>query len=931
MNTSALGLAFLDQSGDPASWAFFGETLDAAGVGVAVWDAEDRYVFFNQAYVRTGPELNTQLKLGMPFETHLRDGIRRGLLPEAVRDPDAWLADRLARHRDPGAPFEQMTGPGRWYRITERRTQTGGTVGVWVDITDVKRREERLRQSEYRFREFAQSFGNRVWETDAEDRFTYNFGELAHGLPLQALMGRKRWELPGVNPEDFRDYRRLIAQRKPVRGFRYRWRDTDGSDHWFELHGRPSYRDGNFIGYRGVSREVTEQVLAEQAARSAREQLAMAVDNLSENLLLCDPDDRIVVANRAFKRFNRAVADIARPGATYTDFVKAGLARGLFPEAVGREQAWLAEILARRRGNGGSFEVRRNDHRWLLVNEQPLENGWTITVASDITERKLAEEALRESELRAAQAHARLVDAIESMPAGFQLFDADEQLVLANSTYSQWFPEEAHLVDAKAGLEAFVHHAVAAAVNQAVEADGAAADPAGADKTAEIDRRVDDALARIRAATAEPTEIRCPSGRWLQEIDYKMSDGGIIRVIIDITELKQNADQLRAAQKVEAIGQLAGGIAHDFNNILQIIAGFTQLALKDQPPNTTAGGYLETALRAVDRARNLVSQILTFSRRRQVEKKVVSLTPVVTEALEMMRSTLPSTVRIVTALEADKATVLADDTQIQQVLVNLCTNAARAMDEQGGTMTVDLVPAQLTDRLSVSDGALPPGSYFRLSVADTGPGIAADALERIFDPFYTTQEMGHGSGLGLAMVQGIVADHGGGVTVETALGEGSRFSVYLPDAGEPSTGVAPPEQTTVNARRRVLFVDDEPELAMLGQFLLTRAGLEVTTATSGSAALETFREQDGNFDLVITDQTMPGLTGDALARTLLDMNPSLPIILCTGYSETIDETSAKALGIRTLLMKPVAGETLVRESLDLLGLPQGESQDDPDI
>lgn len=383
-------------------------------------------------------------------------------------------------------------------------------------------------------------------------------------------------------------------------------------------------------------------------------------------------------------------------------------------------------------------------------------------------------------------------------------------------------------------------------------------------------------------------------------------------VLLDITgRRKAEADkqrlelQLRQSQKLEAIGTLAGGIAHDFNNILSPIIGFTEMALADIPQTSQMADNLEEVLKAANRARELVKQILFVSRYvPEQQRKSVDLSSVVGEALKFLRALLPTTVEIRQDLE--KGVVLADATQIHRVLMNLCTNAAQAMNDRGvldvRLSRVDLSKRDLAD-CSIVD--IKPGAHLQLSISDTGSGMDTATMERIFDPYFTTKEVGKGNGLGLAVVRGIVKKHEGAITVRSQPGKGTTFCVYLPlmeatvDANEDDDGSPP------TGNERVLLVDDERIVAEMGKAVLNHLGYMVTTETDSLRALEIFRSRPDEFDLVITDYTMPHLTGMDLSREIRLIRPNLPIIICTGYSQEVTAESASRLGVE-IVMKPFA-------------------------
>jgi PAS domain S-box-containing protein len=402
----------------------------------------------------------------------------------------------------------------------------------------------------------------------------------------------------------------------------------------------------------------------------------------------------------------------------------------------------------------------------------------------------------------------------------------------------------------------------------------------------------------------------------------------------DITEHKRVEEALtkserhfRQSSRMEAIGTLAGGIAHDFNNILTAILGYTELALATVPKDSRTQRNLQEVLTAGHRAKHLVQQILTFSRQSGPGKKSLPLHTIVREALKLLRATIPSTITIQQTIATD-AIILAEPTQIHQVLINLCTNAEYAMREEGGVLQLILEDVEVTEALAQTLTGLPVGPYVRLTVRDTGTGMSPEILERMFDPFFTTKPIGEGSGMGLAVVHGIVTAHGGTICVDSRLGHGTKVEVYLPRAQAPAWDHLMDQGPIPVGRETILFVDDEETIVRLGQELLTSLGYTVEVETRSPEALAKFKQDPHRFDLVITDQTMPSMTGEALSRELLRIRPDLPIILCTGFSHIMSAEKAKALGIKAYLMKPLAIRDLapiVRHVLDKAPSPLAET------
>jgi PAS domain S-box-containing protein len=372
----------------------------------------------------------------------------------------------------------------------------------------------------------------------------------------------------------------------------------------------------------------------------------------------------------------------------------------------------------------------------------------------------------------------------------------------------------------------------------------------------------------------------------------------------------QKEERLHHARKMEAIGTMAGGIAHDFNNILTAILGYTELTLLHTPRGSSAQQNLQHVLTAGKRAKDLVQQILTFSRKSERERQPVHLHLVVREALKLLRASLPTTITIHQDIAEDVGTILADSTQIHQVMMNLGANAEYAMRETGGILAVRLDAVEVDDAFTTRHPALYPKPHVRLTMRDTGYGMAPEVMGRVFEPFFTTKGVGQGTGMGLAVVHGIVTSHNGTITVQSSPGVGTTFEIYFPLIDTMTEGKASPEEPIPTGKGSILFVDDEDALALLGRQMLAHIGYDVVAKTSSIEALETFRTAPHRFDLVITDQTMPHMTGEALARELRRIRPDLPIILCTGFSHTIDAEKAETQGIDAFLMKPLMAHDL---------------------
>jgi PAS domain S-box-containing protein len=401
---------------------------------------------------------------------------------------------------------------------------------------------------------------------------------------------------------------------------------------------------------------------------------------------------------------------------------------------------------------------------------------------------------------------------------------------------------------------------------------------------------------------------------------------GATVVVHDITEQNQAEEekknleyQLQQAQKMEAIGTLAGGIAHDFNNILSVIIGYTELILMNANVDAEVRENLKEIFSASKHARDMVKQILAFSRQNKQERKPIQVAHIAKEAIKMLRASLPATISIQQHIEKDTGVIEADPTQIHQVLMNLCTNAAHAINEKDGVLEISLCNVELDQKAAADIPDLEARSYLKLSVKDSGEGIHPDARQQIFNPYFTTKEKGKGTGLGLAVVQGIVKSCDGAVTVESEVGKGTAFHVYLPTIKRKLTAENEISTPLPMGSERILFIDDEQPLVEIGKLMLERLGYSVATRTSSIEALELFKADSDRFDLVITDIVMPNMSGDKLAEKIMDIRADIPIVLCTGYSEKFTRRNASEMGIQTLLMKPLVMRdlaTVVRQAIE---------------
>ncbi len=520
-----------------------------------------------------------------------------------------------------------------------------------------------------------------------------------------------------------------------------------------------------------------------------------------------------------------------------------------------------------------------------------------VSLGSETLQKQMVAEALRQKE----ESLARLATAVEQADEDVIITDTSGTIVYVNPSFTRitgYAPEEA--IGRHTGILQSGKH------DEAFYKGMWDTLRSGSTWKGRLTNRRKDGRLILQACSVTP--FRDPSG----------SVSGYVAVNRDITREVQIEARIAQTQKLEAIGTLAGGIAHDFNNILMAILGYSGLALSEVPPGSPLRDKLHSIYVAGNRAAELTRQILAFSRPTLQIQKIVQVRPIAREVMKLMRASLPSTIEIRESFSSESS-VLAEPAQIHQVLMNLCTNAGLAMRENGGVLDVGLSDACLdVDTLQPFQGTV-PGRYIVMTVRDTGVGMEREVLDRIFDPFFTTRPTGEGTGMGLSVVHGIVRSHGGFITVRSEPGKGSEFSVHLPvvtaeEEDGPESDLAPPR-----GNERILFVDDEETLVRMGKEMLEALGYRVTAVADSREALELFLSAPDAFDLVISDITMPGMTGDALVGAILKKRPYLPVIICTGYSERVSETEAKRLGARAFLLKPFSVHTIsgmIRSILD---------------
>ncbi len=756
--------------------------------------------------------------------------------------------------------------------------------GVLRDIQERKVAEESLREREAMYRALVDHSHDGIFIVGV-DRFLFVNPRATSivGYTLEELYALNPWTL--VHPDErarVQDnaYRRVRGEEVPSR-YNVRILHKNGSLIYAEL----SLSKIPFAGQwaiLGTLRDITQRLESEAALRNSEERYRLLVENQGEGVGYVDEEERILFMNRA------AEGILGRPRAELL-----GRCLSDFTDARDFEKI-RGETLKRKAGITSTYEMGflrpDGERRQVLVTVTPHRDDQgrsqgALGIFRDITSIKQAEAELR-----------RLSTAIAQASDSILVTDTAGTVLYANPATERLLGLAQPRIQGRKVTD-LTHGG-----NDGSPFDGRWGEVvAGHSFCARMHHR------RTNGTTVQTDTTLSP---------VRGDDGAVQYVVLtsrDVTREAELEAQLRHSQRMEAIGVLAGGIAHDFNNLLMPILGFAELAQdlvrEDQPKLTS---YLEEIQGAGHRAADLVSQILLFGRQMDHDRQPVELHPMVKECLKLMRAALPATITIDAQLDEACGHVLVDPSQIHQVLMNLCTNGFHAMRESGGKLGVTLDRVTTTVPLQAIDGDLPPGAYIRLRVSDNGCGMSPEVCQQVFLPFFTTKKVGEGTGLGLSIVHGIVAGCDGGILVESEIGRGSTFTVYLPAAQKS----APPNVSHVEYPARghehILVVDDERPIGQMLCEALGLLGYRVSAFQDGQEALAAFLANPEGYDLVMTDFSMPDLTGPELGAALWRVRPGLPVLLMTGFSEELDETSARKQGFANLLKKPLPLSDLAR-------------------
>ncbi|MHB8771588.1 MAG: PAS domain-containing hybrid sensor histidine kinase/response regulator [Syntrophales bacterium] len=766
------------------------------------------------------------------------------------------------------------------------------------DIVD--KTEEALRASEERFRQLADSALEGLFIYDRTGKILdANLAALRiAGLEHDEAIGRNLLEF--VAPESLDVVLRHMGMNYdgPLEVSMVR---KDGTQLLIEGRGSHIVHGGTAARVVAI-RDISGLKRMEEALRKSEAMYRMITDNMTDTIWLMDMDLKTTWISPSVER-NR--------GFSLEEIRTLPLEAHLTPASLRAAATVVAEELTPERLGQGELAISRktelefyrkdgttfwSEVKLKLIRDQQGNPAGLLGVGRDIQERKLAEEALRQSEERFSTAFH-----MSPVPTTINRFDDGRYLDVNDSFLRMLGYARAEVVGrtiAELGIwDREDHRALVRKLHE--------------------QGFVRDEMLHLVTKTGERRDVLNSC-----ELMTLKGEQFVLSIGYDVTEQRRLERQLRRSQKLEAVGTLAGGIAHDFNNILGAVTGYTEIALREAGLSPRLKRCLDQVQKAGERATHLVQQILTFSRQTEEKAQPMRISPVITEVLQLLRTSLPATIRIRPEIQSDPDTILADPTQIYRILMNLCTNAAHSLREGTGELTVRLTPLRIEpfDSLVVNEG-LTPGMYLNLAVGDTGCGIDPAILDRIFDPFFTTKQPGEGIGMGLAVVHGIVRSYRGAITVKSAPGVGTEFNVYLPLLTDGLEGDAAAEAgyAVVGGKECILFVDDEEVLVEVGIELLAGLGYEVVGRTSSLEALELFRACPDRFDLVIADITMPNMTGIELCREITQIQPQMPVILCSGFSEAITAEQARTIGVREFIMKPIVLQQLapaIRRALD---------------
>jgi PAS domain S-box-containing protein len=803
-------------------------------------------------------------------------------------------------------------GETRWVHLKGllSRDASGKPVrwtGSCANITERKLAADALLESEARFRSLTELSSDWYWEQDENLRFTYLSNQALDltGHSGESSIGKARWELANMTPLSctWPEHQAVLAARQPFRDLETCRVGADGKTRYLSISGTPIFDEhGHFRGYHGIGRNITERKRIEEELRQSEQRFALAVEGSNEGIFDWDlVTDRVYMSRRAQQLFELTPGELWRSRSEWRSLVT------VHPDDAQHLRDVITGHIAGQAPYDAEFRIvlPAGDIRWFRQRGIALRDasGKAYRIVGshgDITDSKTAQREL----LRVERSRQEMLD-LAQKAAHAVAFDWH---IDAKDGEHHWSSE----MEAIYGLKPGTYDGTFKSWKTLVHPDDWPA--------------VLEAVQRARDTGEVDVEYRVlhPGGvtRWLQARGRMLFDADgkpqrTVGFMLDVTdrhaaedEVQRLEKQLRQSQRLEAMGTLAGGIAHDFNNILGAILGYGEMALRDTRKGSRLRRDLDSMMMAGERGQALVERILAFSRSAVGERVAVHVEKVVREALDLLSAKLPENVTLHAKLHAGSAAMQGDATQVHQVLTNLATNAVQAMPA-GGTLRVSLDAVHLTAARPATIGAVASGNYLVLKVADTGSGIGPEILERIFDPFFTTKEVGTGTGLGLSLVHGIVTELGGAIDVLSTPGAGSEFTVYLPRSGNAADPNVDEEFAMPRGGgQRVMIVDDEEPLVRLTVRTLEELGYVLAGFTSSTAALAAFRADPDQFDAVITDERMPGLSGTALIGEVRRIRSTIPILLMSGYLGADIVRRARDAGADELLKKPLKAQDL---------------------
>jgi PAS domain S-box-containing protein len=828
---------------------------------------------------------------------------------------------RVAHVSVSGIPIIDDDGTFRGYRGTGR--DITGEVQAEAELRAAKGRAEfdivnlqeaqfALRESERRMRDFADTSSDWFWEQDAELRFTW----ISEGCSIitdgsLSYLGKRRWEFPlsDRTPKTLWDQHRAVLEaHQPFRDFRYALPREDGSFLHVAISGKPVLgADGTFLGYRGSGRDITLDVAAALELRNAKERaeeaeatLHDAVDSISEGFVIYDRDDRLVLCNDAYRRLYPHNAEYLIPGTKFEDLLRGSLAKGYYPEAVGREDEWSAEFLRAHRAAESQFEQQTAQGKWILVSECRMRNGGLAGLRMDVTALKHAQLALQESEARLDRAQEIAGIASWELDMASGVYFWSRQMYRIRGLDPETFQPR------RGELARYLHEDDRARMYEWLD------DMEHGIQREAIDFRIVRPDGAIRVCNVEARYVRDDSGHVLK----------LIGTLQDVTERRMTEQKLVQAQKMETIGQLSGGMAHDFNNVLGIITGNLELLRAFTAKDPSAEELRSEAEKATARGADLTRRLLAYARRQPLWPRKTNVNALVDSLARMLNRMLGENVVLNLHLDSRTWPVVVDPVQLEAALSNLAANARDAMPK-GGRLDIATRNARIGANQAARHPEISQGDYALIEVSDTGSGIPREIIARIFEPFFTTKEPGKGSGLGLSMVFGFIKQSGGHVTVQSELGYGTAFRLYLPrDANADAPRDDENERGSLpGGHETILVVEDNQPLRRVTAQGLRMLGYQVLEAETADAALELLAKHD-EVRLLFADIVLPsGMDGVELTAQATRLHPKLAALLTSGFPDTrgtgANERLAE-LGCR-LLGKPYRQDELayaVREALD---------------